>query len=130
MIIEISLLVISVFIVIFVIGLLIVLLQFKRTAHEAEKFLDTARQHIAPMAHDATIILNETKRIVESVERQVGSLETGVDALKHTALNIKHFEEDVEKRIEQPLLEITMFISALTKVLRGFVSLFGSKEKA
>jgi uncharacterized protein YoxC len=128
MIVEISLLVIAVFIVIFVIALLIVLVQVKRTAQEVEKFFDTARQHIAPMTHDATLILNDTRKIVQSIERQIGSIETGVHALRDTAESIRHFEADLEDQLEQPLQEITTFITAIGKMLRGLLGLLGRKN--
>ena len=128
MILEVSILVIAVFIVIFVIGLLIALSQFRKTAKEAEKFLDTTRQQIVPISHDLTIILNDMKRIVQSVERQVGKVEDGVDALKDTAINVKKFEAEIQDRIEQPLIETVTLISAIAKILRGIVEYF-KKDK-
>ena len=124
MILEVSILVIAVFIVIFVIGLLVVLSQFRKTAKEAEKFLDTTRQQIVPLSHDLTIILNDLKRIVQSVERQVGKVEDGVDALKDTAINVKNFEAEIQDRIEQPLIETVTLISAIAKILRGIIDYF------
>lgn len=119
MIIEISMVIIAAFIVIFVSCLLIVLMQFRRTAKEAEKFLDTARQQIAPLSHDLTIVLNDSKKIVQSIERQTEKVETGVDALKDTALNVKNFETEIQQRIEQPILEITALVSAVAKILNS-----------
>ena len=71
MLLEISIGIIAVFVVVFVIGILIVSFQIRRTAKEAEKFIEMARQHIAPMSHDLAIILNDAKRITESIKQQV-----------------------------------------------------------
>lgn len=129
MLIEISVVVIAAFIVIFVIGLLIVLAQVRRTAKEAEKFLDTTRQHIVPISHDLTIILNDLKKIVSSIERQVQKVETGVDALKDTAVNVKNFEEEIQKRIEQPILEMTVLVTAITRILNSLFHHFRKEDK-
>ena len=119
MLIEISVVIIAVFIVIFVIGILIVLFQVRRTTKEAEKFLDTARQQIVPVSHDVIIILNDVRKVVSSVERQAQKVETGVDALRDTAVNVKNFEEDIQKRIEQPILEMTVLITALARIINS-----------
>ena len=124
MILEISILIIAVFIIIFVIGLLIALLQIRRTAKEAEKFLDTTRQQIVPISHDITIILNDTKKIVQSIERQVGKVEEGIEAIKDTALKVKSFEAEIQERIEEPLIEMATLIAAVTKVLHGIIDYF------
>ena len=124
MVLEISVLIIAVFIVIFVIGLLIVFFQIRRTAKEAEKFLDTTRQQIVPLSHDLTIILNDTKKITQSIERQLGKVEEGVQAIRDTAINVKEFETEIQQKIEQPIIEITTFISAIAQVVSGLISYF------
>ncbi len=130
MLIEISVLVIAVFVVIFVVGLLIVFMQIRRTAREAEKFLDTARHHVAPLAHDAAVILNDTKKVVQSIERQIDKMEDGVTAIKETAEHVRQFEADIAERIEEPLLEITSFVAALARVLRAIGSFAAPKKQS
>jgi len=124
MLLEISVLIIAVFMVVLVIGILFTLSQIRKTAKEAEKFLDTARQQIVPISHDLTIILNDSKKIVQSIERQVGTVEQGVEAIKETAQNVRNFEAEIQERIEQPLIEISTLISAIARVLRGIVDYF------
>jgi len=122
MILEISVAVIAFFIVVFVIGLLIALVQIRRTAKEAEKLLDTIRQHITPLSHDLTIIFNESKKIVQSVQQQVGKVEKGVDEIKQIATRINDFERLVQDKLEQPILAITTLIAALTKPIRALLN--------
>ncbi|MDZ7330863.1 MAG: DUF948 domain-containing protein [candidate division KSB1 bacterium] len=121
MIIEISVAVIAFFIVVFVIGLLIALVQIRRTAKEAEKFLDTARQHIGPISHDLTIIFNDVKRITQSIQLQVTKLEKGVDELKQIATRINEFEKMVQEKIEQPIMAIVSLIASLTRPIRALL---------
>ncbi|MDZ7318878.1 MAG: DUF948 domain-containing protein [candidate division KSB1 bacterium] len=121
MIVEISVAVIAFFVVVFVIGLLIVLVQIRRTAKEAEKFLDTARQHIGPISHDLAIIFNDVKRITQSVQQQVSKVEKGVDELKQIATRINEFERLIQEKIEQPILAVVGLISAITRPILGFL---------
>lgn len=127
MILEVSIVVIAFFIVVFVIGLLIVLVQVRRTAKEAEKFLDTLRQHIGPISHDLTIIFNDVKRITQSVQNQVGKVEQGVDEIKQIAVRINEFERMVQDKIEQPILALATLIAAITKPIRAIIEY--KKEK-
>ena len=124
MILEISVAVIAFFVVVFVIGLLFVFVQIRRTAKEAEKLLDTSRQQIAPITHDLAIILNDTKKIVESIQSQVGKVEHGVDQFKETAVRINEFEKMVQQKIEQPILELSVLVTAISKALRAFIEIW------
>jgi uncharacterized protein YoxC len=121
MIVEISIAVIAFFIVVFVIGLLIVLAQIRRTAKEVEKFLDTARQHIGPISHDLAIIFNDVKRITQSVQLQVSKVEKGVDELKQIATRINEFQRLIQEKIEQPILAIVGLIAGITKPILGLL---------
>jgi len=124
MILEISVAVIAFFIVVFVIGLLIVFVQIRRTAKEAEKLLDTTRQQITPLAHDLTIIFNDVKKIVQSVQAQVGKVEKGVDELKETAMRINEFEKMLQQKLEQPILEFATLVTAISRALRAFIEIW------
>ena len=120
MILEISVAVIAFFVVIFVIGLLFVFIQLKRTAKEAEKLLETARQHIVPLSHDVTIVVNDTKRIVASIQKQMGMVEQGVGEVKDTVSRITEFEKKLHDKLEQPILDVATFASAISKAIKSF----------
>ncbi len=120
MLVEISIVVIAVFIVIFVIGLLIALVQIRRTAREAEKLMETTRQQIVPISHDLTIVVNDVKRIVQSIQNQVGMVEQGVGNIKDAVNRITHIEKTISERINQPIVEFATLISAISRALRTF----------
>jgi len=124
MLLEISVAVIAFFVIVFVIGILIVFVQIRRTAKEAEKLLDTTRQQITPLAHDLTIILNEVKKIVQSVQSQMGKVEKGVDELKETAIRISEFEKMLQTKLAQPILEFTTLVAAISRALRAFIEIW------
>ena len=129
MILEISVAIIAFFVVVFVIGLLIALVQIRRTAKEAEKLMETTRQQIAPISHDLTIIVNDVKRIVSSIEKQTGMVEQGVGGIKDTVVRINQFEKTLQEKLEQPIIEAVTLISAVSKALRAFINVWKKKEK-
>ncbi|MFZ5516324.1 MAG: DUF948 domain-containing protein [Candidatus Zhuqueibacterota bacterium] len=121
MILEISVAIIAFFVVVFVIGLLIVLFQIRRTAIEAEKLLDTTRQHIAPLSHDLAIIFNDVKKIVESIKGQVEKVDEGVSDLREAARRISEFEKMLQEKLEKPIVEFSALFTAIAKLLRSLV---------
>ena len=121
MILEISVAVIALFIVVFVIGALIVFVQIRRVAKEAEKLVDTARQQITPLSHSFNLIVHDVKKIVQSVQSQVGKVEKGVDEIQQIAIRIGEFEKQVEEKIQQPFLELVAMVAAFFKAVPVFV---------
>ena len=121
MLLEISVTVIAVFIVVFVMGLLITLVQIRRTAKEAEKLMETTRLQIAPITHDLTIVVNDVKRIVQSIQNQMGLVEHGIGEIKDTVVRINKFEKVIQEKLEQPIIEFATLISAFSKALRAFI---------
>ncbi|MBC8184593.1 DUF948 domain-containing protein [candidate division KSB1 bacterium] len=125
---EISVATIAFFIVLFVIGLLIALVQVKRMAKEAEKLMETSRFHIAPISHDLTIIVNDVKRIVQSIQKQMGMVEQGVGDVKDTVTRITQFEKELQEKLHQPVIEFATLISAVSKALRAFLDIWKRKK--
>lgn len=124
MIVNICIIVIASFIVILVIGILIALFQFRRTAKEAEKFLEMARHQIAPIVHDVTLIVDDGKKISETFKNQVFKLDRGVDAIKEAALNVKSFQSHIEERVGHPIVELIAIIATLAQVAHHVKLLF------
>jgi len=52
-----------------------VLLQVRRTAHKAEKLIDSVRLQVAPVSRDVGLISRDVKSIVQSIHRQVDRVE-------------------------------------------------------
>ena len=127
MILEISVSIIAFFLVVFVIGLLIALVQVRRTAREAEKLMETTRQQVAPISHDLTIIVNDVRRIVNSIQKQMGMVEEGVGEIKDTIVRINQFEKMLHEKLEQPILEFATLVSAVSRALKAFVDLWKKK---
>jgi uncharacterized protein YoxC len=126
MLLTISATVIAVSVAIFVIVLIPVISQVRRTAREAEKFLETARMQIAPLSHDLTVISKEVSGILQSIHRQVDRVEEGMTTVRDAAGRLREFEETVLTRVEEPLLELATLINAVSRGIAAFLRYFRS----
>ncbi|MBN1155171.1 DUF948 domain-containing protein [candidate division KSB1 bacterium] len=129
MIVNISVVVIAVFIVVLVVAILIFLVQLRRTVKEAEKFIELARLQIAPIAHDITLIIGDGKKISDSFKNQVQKLDQGVDAIKNAALNVKNFQLQIEDRVRNPLLEVISVITVIAQIIQRIRPFFVKEKK-
>ncbi|MBN2088207.1 DUF948 domain-containing protein [candidate division KSB1 bacterium] len=114
MLLEISVVIIAAFIVILILVLIPVLVQIFRAVRQAEKLLETVRQHVPPIAHDLAIMLHDARDISSSTNRQVAKIEDSVN-------KFKNFERIFETKIIRPFLELIAVLSGLMKGLNVFV---------
>jgi len=101
-------------------AMVIALWQIRRAAKEAGRLMEMARQHIAPLAHDATLILADVRSITQSAQKGAAKVEESVTVLRDTAERLRSFEETLEKRIGPPIVETVSFLSALLAGIRTF----------
>ncbi len=126
MLLTISVTVIAASIVVVAIAFIPVILQIRRTAHQAEKLLETVRMQVVPLGHDVTIISREVSDILQSVHRQVDRVEGGIAAVQDGAERLRDFEEVILTRIEEPLLELAAVIRAVSRGVAAFFRFFRS----
>jgi uncharacterized protein YoxC len=123
---TISVTVIAASIVVVAIVLIPLIFQIRRTAREAEKFLETARTHIVPLSHDLTVISKEVSGIVQSIHRQVDRVEEGIAAVRDAAERLREFEEAVLTIVEGPLVKLATLVSAVSRGIGAFLRFFRS----
>ncbi len=123
---TISVTVIAASIVVVAIVLIPVIWQIRRTAREAEKFLEIARMQIVPLGHDLTIISKEVSGIVQSIHRQVDRVEEGIATVQDAARRLREFEETVVAILEEPLLRLATLVSAVSRGIMAFLHFFRS----
>jgi len=107
-----------------VIFLIPTLTQIRRTSLEAEKFFETIRLQIVPMAHDLTVISQQVSGILQSVQRQVGKTEEAFTTFRDTAVRLRDFEEEILHKVQEPLSEITALLGAVGRGVGAFVRIF------
>ncbi|HDP98692.1 MAG TPA: DUF948 domain-containing protein [bacterium] len=127
MILEISVAIIALFAVIFVVGMLITLVQIRKTAAEAARLMETSRQHIVPLSHDLTIVVHDLKKIIQSIQKQIGMVEHGVGEITETIVRLNRFEKVLQEKLEPPIMEFATLVSAISRVLRAFLDLWKKK---
>jgi uncharacterized protein YoxC len=126
MLLNISVAVIAASIAVIVIVVIPAVLEIRRTAREAEKFLETARMQIVPLSHDLTVISKEISGILQSIHRQVERVEEGMATFRDAAGRLREFEETVLTRVEEPLLELATLINAVSRGIAAFLRFFRS----
>jgi uncharacterized protein YoxC len=122
---AVSIAVIAAIMVLVFIFLIPVLLQVRRTAKEAEKLIDSVRIQVAPVSRDIGLISRDVKSIVQSVHRQVDRVEDGVETVYDMAVRVKEFQIDVQRRIEEPLLQLAALLGGMKKGIEAFARVFG-----
>src|SRR3972149_4631984 len=121
---TISVTVIAASIVVVAIVLIPVILQIRRTAREAEKFLEIARMQIVPLSHDLTVISREVSSVLQSVHRQVDRVEEGIATVQGAAERLREFEEGVLTIVEEPLIELATLVRAVSRGIGAFLRFF------
>jgi uncharacterized protein YoxC len=121
MLLTISVTVIAASVVLFVIFLVPVLLQIRRTSHELEKLFDTARMQVTPLSHDLTAISLEIKGILQTLRRQVDKVEDGINTVRDAALRLKALQEEVQQIVEIPLLELASLVRGVSRGVEAFL---------
>lgn len=123
---TISVTVIAATMILHLIFLIPVLLQVRRTAQEAEKFLDSLRLHVVPVSRDLALISHEAKSVIRSIQRQVYLVEEGMETVHDMTVRAKEFQREVQRRVEDPLLQLAAVWGG---VKRGFEIVAGMMSR-
>ena len=113
--ISISVTFIAIFLFIIMVFLVIFLIKAISAFTEAQKFIEMIRLQTPPLLHDVTQIMGEVRATVKSAHKGVDTVGESLVDLQETTRNIREFEAMLQKRVEQPLLEIVAVLSALVK---------------
>lgn len=108
---EISVVIIAVFVVILVLVAIPVLIALARAAREVMKLAEAVRFQLAPFTHDLAIILAEAKKVSGSVTRQIGQVEESLQ-------RYKAFENSISVRLIKPINDVLTLINGFLKGLR------------
>ena len=117
---TISVAVIAAIMVIVGIVSIVALFYIIRLVKAATNMIDTAKTHLAPVTRDVALVTQKTTAILESVHRQVETVESGVNTVKDMAVRARQFEEDVLQKAATPLLGTVNYIAAIRKGFQVF----------
>jgi uncharacterized protein YoxC len=121
---TVSVTVIAAILVLSLMFLIPVLLQVRRTAHEAEKLIDFLRLQVAPVSHDVTAISLEVKSVIQSIHRQVDQVEDGIEMVHDMAVRVNEFQLEIKRRIEEPLLQLAAVLGGVKRGVEAISSIF------
>ena len=121
---TISITVIAAVLVLILIFVIPVLFQVRRTAREAEKLIDSVRLQVVPIGRDIGLISREVKSIVESIRHQVDRVEDGVETVRDMALRVKALQIEVQRRIEEPLLQLAALMGGIKRGIEAVARIF------
>ena len=121
---TISVTVIAAILVLLLIFLIPVLLQVRRTAHEAEKLIDSVRLQVTPVSRDIAAISREVKSVIQSIHRQVDRVEGGIETVHDMAVRVKEFQIEVQRRIAEPLLQLAAVFGGVKRGVEAIASIF------
>jgi len=124
MLVTISITVIAASIVVFTIFLIPVLLQIRRTSRELEKLIDTTRLQMVPLSHDLTTISSKVNDILKSIHRQIDKVEDGITSVRDAARNLHSFQMEIQRVIEEPLIELAALVRGVVHGLDVLLSGF------
>jgi len=119
-----SVTVIAAIMALLLIFLIPVLLQVRRTVQEAEKLIDSVRLQVAPISRDIGVISRDVKGIVQSIHRQVDRVEDGIETVHDMTLRVKEFQAEVQRRVEQPLLQLAAVLGGIKQGIEGVARIF------
>ena len=121
---AISVTVIAAIMVLGLIFLIPVLLQVRRTAKEAEKLIDSVRVQVAPISRDIGLISRDVQSIAQFIHRQADRVETGIETVHDMAVRVKEFQIEVQRRIEEPLLQLAAVLGGVKRGVEVIASIF------
>ena len=101
-----------------------VLLQVRRTVHEAEKLIDSVRLQVAPVSREITTISRELRSVTQSLYRQVDRVEDGIETVHDMAVLAKEFQLEVKRRIEEPLLQLAAVLGGVKRGIEVMARIF------
>ena len=121
---TISVTVIAAILVLVLIFFIPVLLQVRRTAHEAEKLIDSVRLQVAPVSRDITAVPREVKSVIQSIHRQVDRVEEVNETVHDMAVRVNEFQLEIKRRIEEPLLQLAAVMGGVKRGVEAIASIF------
>jgi uncharacterized protein YoxC len=124
MLLTISATVIAAIMVILLIFLIPVIFQIRRTVRKIERLVDTASVQISPLTKSVRTLSMECERILQSICRQVEMVEDGITDVQKGILRLRVFQEEVQKRVEEPIFEFTALLTAMARGLETFLHIF------
>jgi uncharacterized protein YoxC len=120
---TISVAVIAAIMVIVGVVAIIALFYLIRLLKATTNLIETVKPQIVPVSHDIARFSQKTQQILDSVVRQVHTVEESVNTVKDVTMRVKHFEENLLLNITKPLVNSVAYVGAIAKGVQVFVKM-------
>ena len=98
--------------------------RFRRTVREIEKLIDAIRTQVAPVIRDIGLLSRDVRDVVQSIHWQVGRVEDGVEIVHEMASRAKEFQSEIQRKLEEPLLELASTLGGIRHGIEAVVRIF------
>jgi len=129
MILEIGVLILSISVFILVVFLVPTIIQIKRSARGVEKSSEILNAQLPSIVQNINQMSESLNEIISSGRKQTETLAQATREIKMMVDSIVDFERNLQKKIEEPLLETVTTLAAITKAVRTFFIIILDKKK-
>jgi hypothetical protein len=79
---------------------------------------------MVPLSHDLTTISSKVNDILKSIHRQIDKVEDGITSVCDAARNLHSFQMEIQRVIEEPLIELAALVRGVVHGLDVLLSGF------
>ncbi len=100
--------------------LIVVLSRVRSILEVVEREFKEISQKAMPVIENLEVITDKVKNVTETVDEQVETIKSSINAIKGIADSIVDFEQRIQSRIEEPVMETVGTFAAIFKGVRTF----------
>lgn len=106
--------------------LIVVLVRVRSILSIVETDLKELSMAAIPILENLEVITERVKNVAEGIDQQVEIVKQSINAVKDIADNIVNFEQRIQQRIEEPVMDTVGIFVAIFKGVRTFLTQFRS----
>lgn len=106
--------------------LIVVLVRVRSILSIVETDLKELSTAAIPILENLEVITEKVKNVAEGIDQQVEIVKQSINAVKDIADNIVNFEQRIQQRIEEPVMDTVGIFVAIFKGVRTFLTQFRS----
>ncbi len=102
--------------------LIVVLSKVRNILTVLERDIKEISLKAVPVIENLEVITDRVKNVTETIDEQVDSIKSSINAIKGIADSIVEFEQRIQNRLEEPVMETVGTFAAIFKGVRTFVA--------
>ncbi len=102
--------------------LIVVLSKVRSILTVVERDIKEISLKAMPVIENLEVITDKVKNVTETIDEQVDTIRSSINAIKGIADSIVEFEQRIQDRIEEPVMETVGTFAAIFKGVRTFVA--------